>query len=337
MRKNRTFPVPIAEADMARSLTSPILDVLDSFERSRHDLKPQTMRGYVAGVWRFATDVARRRGTEVPTHRVDARPVLATVTLAHLSLSDANAYIEALTLRRRRTMAHHDARALAIFSEWCVAARILQNDPLAGFVVPKQPNVRRQPFRDADIPLIRRAARDTDCGERDEAIIVVAIACGLRKEELRNLAWPDDVDLKGRMLYVRDRAAKTEASVRRVPLEPEVVAMLDTYIEDWRPSRHAGPLFLNNHGDPLSYHGFASIFRRIKGKLPQEMDFKLHRGRNTAITNWLRAGNDLHTTMKLAGHKSPKVTERYAGEFSDEELRTLVRPSFSVVYSRRTA
>ena len=83
--------------------------------------------------------------------------------------------------------------------------------------------------------------------------------------------------------------------------------------------------------------GFASIFRRLKRKLPREMDFKLHRARNTAITNWLRNGNNLHTTMKLAGHKSPKVTERYAGEFTDDELRKLVRPSFTAIYGRRSA
>lgn len=334
---HRTLPAPITEAEMARSLTTPILDVLDSFERSRHDLKPLTMRGYTSGVWRFATDVARKRGIEVPTSRTAARPILAAITLADLTLADANEYIDSLTRRRRRTIAHHDARALAIFSAWCVAARILALDPLAGFTVPKQPSTRRQPFQDADIPLIRKAARETGCGERDEAIVVVALACGLRKEELRNLTWPEDIDLKGRMLYVRDRAAKTEASIRRVPLEAEVVALLDTYIEDWRPSRQAGALFLNNHGDQLSYDGFASIFRRLKAKLPREMDFKIHRSRNTAITNWLRSGNDLHTTMKLAGHRSPKVTERYAGEFSDEELKTLVRPSFSVIYSKRSA
>lgn len=174
-------------------------------------------------------------------------------------------------------------------------------------------------------------------GERDETIVVVAIACGLRKDELRNLRYPEDVDLPGRVLYVRDRAAKTDASIRRVVMDDEIVSMLDEYIDEWRPSRQPGPLFLNNHGDGLTYGGFASIFRRLKRKLPREMDFKLHRARNTAITNWLRNGNDLHTTMKLAGHKSPKVTERYAGEFTDDELRKLVRPSFTAIYGKRTA
>lgn len=57
---------------------------------------------------------------------------------------------------------------------------------------------------------------------------------------------------------------------------------------------------------------------------------------NTAITNWLRAGTDLYTTMHLAGHKSPKVTERYGG-FSDEELARLARPAFSMIYGKKAS
>ncbi|TMC43891.1 MAG: site-specific integrase [Chloroflexi bacterium] len=330
-------PLHLNWSEMARSLSSPILDVLDSFERSRHDLRESTMRGYLAGIWRFAVFTGSQNGLEVPRSRKDARPILMTITPAALTLENANRYIDSLVRRKRKTTAHHDGRALAIFSEWCVEARIFPADPLAGFKVPKQPNNRRRPFQDEDVPLIRKAARDSDMGERDETIVVVAIACGLRKDELRNLQYPEDVDLPGRVLYVRDRAAKTDASIRRVVMDDEIVAMLDEYIDEWRPSRQPGALFLNNHGDGLTYGGFASIFRRLKRKLPREMDFKLHRARNTAITNWLRNGNDLHTTMKLAGHKSPKVTERYAGEFTDDELRKLVRPSFTAIYGKRSA
>ena len=75
--------------------------------------------------------------------------------------------------------------------------------------------------------------------------------------------------------------------------------------------------------------------RRLRAHLPAEVDFKLHRTRNTAITNWLRAGTDLYTTMRLAGHKSPKVTERYAGGFSVEELARLARPAFSMIYGKK--
>lgn len=262
--------------------------------------------------------------------------MLVSVTPAKLTLDNANAYVASLLRRKRKTTAHHDGRALANFTELCVEAHILPTDPLAGFRVPKQPNHRRQPFQDSDIPVIRKVARDSGMGEPDETIVVVALACAPRKDELRSLHWPEDVDLEARLLYVRDRG-KTEAGIRRVVMDDEVVALLDEYVDEWRTSRQPGQLFLNNHGEGMTEGGFASIFRRLKKRLPPEMDFKIHRARNTGITNWLRNGNDLHTVMELAGHKSPKVTERYAGEFTDDELRKLVRPTFTAIYGRRSA
>lgn len=41
--------------------------------------------------------------------------------------------------------------------------------------------------------------------------------------------------------------------------------------------------------------------------------------------------------MHLAGHKSPKVAERYAGGFSDEELERMARPAFSMTYGKKAA
>ena len=58
---------------------------------------------------------------------------------------------------------------------------------------------------------------------------------------------------------------------------------------------------------------------------------------STAITNWLRAGTDLYPTMRLAGHQSPKVTERYAGGLSDDELARMARPAFSMIYGKKAS
>jgi hypothetical protein len=89
-------------SDMARSLSSPILDVLDSFERSRHDLRESTVRGYLAGIWRFAVFTGRQNGLEVPQSRRDARPLLTAITPATLTLENANRYIDSLVRRKRK-------------------------------------------------------------------------------------------------------------------------------------------------------------------------------------------------------------------------------------------
>jgi hypothetical protein len=51
-------------------------------------------------------------------------------------------------------------------------------------------------------------------------------------------------------------------------MDDEVVALLDDYVDEWRTSRQPGQLFLNNHGDGMTEGGFASIFRRLKKRLP---------------------------------------------------------------------
>jgi site-specific recombinase XerD len=312
-------PLQVNGAEMARSLSSPYADSVDSFIASRHDLRPSTLKGYRMGLQRFEAFV----GTGA--------------AVSALSAKAANAYITSCLKRKRKFLAHHDARSLRLFSAWLVRANVFAVDPLSGVAVPHQPRVRRKPFTVEEVALIRETARRSGMGERDEAIVVTGLGCGVRLDEMVNLAWPNDLDLKRGFLYVR--AAKSDAGVRRVPLDPEVRAILDVYVKDvrQRPPEYAGPLFLNRHGDAFTYWGFAAIFRRLRGRLPRELDFKIHRARNTYITDQLRSGTDLYVTMKLAGHKSPKVTEGYAGELSDDELRRLTKPSFSVLHGRRKA
>ncbi len=206
-------------AEMARGPGTPILELLESFVRSRHDLKAQTIRGYQAGMRRFAAQ---------------------HTDLRDLTAESANEYIRDAVRRKRRFLAHHDGRSLTIFAQWLVEANILSHNPLAGVKVPPQPNTRRKPFKDVDVPLIIRAAEQSGCGERDVAIVVLALATGLRLNELRSIQWPDDFDIRRGFVYVRDRAAKTEAAVRTVPVDPKAIVFVESYVADHRPSRQPG-------------------------------------------------------------------------------------------------
>ena len=111
---------------------------------------------------------------------------------SEISRSTTNDYIRDAVRRKRPFLAHHDGRSLTVFATWLVEARILGADPLAGVKVPPQPNTRRKPFKDVDVPLIIRTAAESAAGERDVAIVVLALATGLRLDELRNLNWPEE-------------------------------------------------------------------------------------------------------------------------------------------------
>ncbi len=263
---------------MARSLSSPFMEVIESFVLSRHDLREWTRRSYEKSLRR-----------------------LECATLADFTEEMLDQHIEAKLKAKRLTTAHH---------EWLVEHHILERDPVETVHVPKQPKKGRPPFKDEEVVLILDAARDSAQSERDELIVVMSIACALRLGELHRLAWPDDIDLVERVLYVRQ--AKTDAGVRTVVLDPRVITLIDAYVKDWRPSQQPGPLFLTNHGDPFSYDGFSQIFRRVRKRLPKSVDYKSHRGRNTGIVNWWRTGVHPWDAQQMAGHKTAQQTREYA-------------------------
>jgi integrase/recombinase XerD len=305
----RTFPT--TEATM-RAGSSRFTDAAESFLRSRHDLRPWTKQSYAKGLARLARQFP---------------------TIADLTRESINAYLDDKLRHGHATIAHHDGGLAKRLSAWLVQADILAADPLAALTIPAQPKRRRKPFDDAEVPVILEAARASQHSERDVTIISIALACGLRKDEIRNLRWPDDVDLKREVLWVRD--TKTEAGQRCVPVSGRVVQLLDSYVKDWRPSQSAGPLFLNNHGDPFSYDGFSQIFSRIKKRLPASIDFKAHRARNTALTNWHRTGVDIATLAKLAGHSDISHTEHYLGDITPEEIARVPDAFGRIYYGKR--
>lgn len=306
MDLNRFIPDPTM-----RGPSAPFSDVAESYLRSKHELRPWTRRSYA---------------------KVFVRIARICPTIGDLTLERVNAYLAAKTQAGHATIAHHDGGACKRLAAWCVAARILPSDPLAGLSVPTQPKRRRKPFSDAEVDAILAAAQASCHSERDVAIITIAISCALRKDELRRLVWPDDIDLVRAFLHVRD--TKSEAGERTVPLSRRAIALIDSYVKDWRPSPAPGPLFLTQHGDPFSYDGFSQVFSRIKKRLPASVGFMAHRARNTGLTDWRRAGVDIATLAKIAGHSDISHTERYLGDITPEEIAR-VPDAFARFHGRR--
>lgn len=305
------FQLKTAIEASVRPTDAPFAEAVESYLRSRHDLRPWTRRTYAKSLARL--------GTCCPT-------------IADLTLATMNAYLAERIAAGHPTEAHHDGGTARRFARWLVDAHILAADPLAALRIPRQPKRRRTPFTDAQVDAIMAAAATTSQSQRDITIITLAIACALRKDELRQLRWPDDVDLARAVLWIRD--TKTEAGTRCVPISRKALALVDSYVKDWRPSQSPGPLFLNQHGDPFSYDGFSQIFTRLKRRLPASVNFMAHRARNTGLTDWRRAGVDIATISKLAGHTDISHTDHYLGDITPAEVAR-VPDAFSLFHGRR--
>jgi len=304
----RTFPT---KQEMARSQQTPLASALDSFLRARWDLKPRTKLGYEKSIKRF-----------MRTHD----------TVGELTSENVNDYLAGIA--NHKTMARNDCIALRQFSKWATKSGIFALNPLVSVELPKGHGTKRQPFTDVEAKAIIAEAAKSGNGARDQAIIVLGLATALRPKELWLLQL-SDVDLRDGWLSVRLETTKTDAGERVVPLDPQVAALLDEYINDFRGTK-PGPLFLNARGDPFAYWGFMSIHYRLRNRLRTKgVDgFQAYRSRHTGITNWVRQGVESPIVQQLAGHKSISTTQLYIGRMQKSDIRNRVPLAFTATYGR---
>jgi integrase len=141
---------------------------------------------------------------------------------------------------------------------------------------------------------------------RDVALLLVDT--GLRLGEACSLEWPQ-VHLepaKGATfgyLTVLSGKAKSKKS-RNVPLSPRVSEMLGR----WR--RASGHVFHKN-GKPLAESLLGQQQARVRELLKMPKDFVLHSLRHTFGTRLGESGCDAFGIMKLMGHSSVTVSQRY--------------------------
>lgn len=297
---------------VARSRSTPLTSALESFVRDRWNLKPNTIRTYSNAIKRFAKTYE---------------------TLADLTPDNVNDYLASIA--DHKTMSRNDCIALHQLAAWAVQRGIFTTDPLASVKLPRGRHGRRKPFDDVEVGRILGAIEDLSAlGLRDKCIVALSIQTALRPAEVWQLELAD-VNLREGYLRVREETTKTEAGARVVPIEPQIIALLDAYIQDLRPDVDQPRVFLNNHGDPLTFWGFMNIHYRLRDKLKAiGIDgYMAYRARHTGLTNWANAGVSAPVLQKLAGHRSIVTTQRYLGDLKVSDLARIPR-AFTDSYGR---
>jgi len=144
---------------------------------------------------------------------------------------------------------------------------------------------------------------------RDLAMAGLMLYCGLRSCEVLALAVTD-VDIGGRWLLVHGKGSKD----RRVPLDGDLAAVIDTYLITERPDAGAGALFVvakgPTRGRPLTPAGLRAIFRYHRGRSGVGAAAP-HAFRHTFGTALAEAGVDLAVMQALLGHAHVDTTATY--------------------------
>lgn len=144
---------------------------------------------------------------------------------------------------------------------------------------------------------------------RDRAIAGLMLWCGLRSCEVLGLNVID-VDIGGRWITVTGKGAKQ----RRVPLDPDVGAVIDVYLLAERPESDSDRLFLvakgATRGQGLTPAGLRTIFRYHR-EISGVTGGHPHALRHTFGTVLAEAGVDLAVMQALLGHAHVDTTARY--------------------------
>jgi site-specific recombinase XerD len=142
-----------------------------------------------------------------------------------------------------------------------------------------------------------------------EAIVALALYCGLRRTEIYNLGL-DDLHPDNAYIVVRGKRVDHQEKVRKVPYTDAAREAVTRWLE-YRKS-----LFIKTHRtvwlclrpprarEPMYETQFNSLLRQY--------GYELHRLRHTCATERLRAGMPLEAVQRLLGHASIQQTLGYA-------------------------
>ena len=260
---------------------------------ARHENKPQTVAFYTAKLNRlmeFAPLASARADA------IDEGLIEQYVIARRESVGPATVNRELATLRRILRLAY----------EWKEINRVPRIRLLGG-------------ERNREFVLSRNQEKVYlgACPQPLQDIALLMLETGLRIGEALHLEWPD-VMLKplsgSRFGFLRIREGKSKNARRTVPLTDRAAAML----RDRLNSRNSEFVFANRDGKPYLGTSINHLHRdvaapKLDGKRRPIFapDFVLHSLRHTMLTRLGESGVDAFTIMRIAGHSSVVVSQRY--------------------------
>lgn len=221
--------------------------------------------------------------------------------------------------------------------DFLVAEQVVDGNPMAAIEKPRVPRGRPKAIAGEDSVdrLLRVAARGRSGArdpwpERDFAVVVTLLTCGLRLSELLGLTLRSLDGPEGdRVIGIRGKGNKE----RTVPLEPEVEAILTRYLESRLrrfPGRMAADaaLFVDNRGEPMKRGGLQylveQLYREAGIRTSVPAGALVHALRHTFATSLARHGATGVELQRLLGHESLATTQRYV-DATAREVRAAAR------------
>ena len=206
--------------------------------------------------------------------------------------------------------------SIRAYYKYSIDAGKAKEDPTEGI---RSPRIKRKDIEYLSIDEVERlltAPGDTDIGRRDQAVLEMMYATGLRVTELMYVNV-DDVNL--RMGFVTCSGAHGKARI--IPIGRPARAALEQYIYDIRPhlqrsktpaeARKETALFLNYYGERITRQALWKILKSYSEKANIEKKITPQILRNSFAVHMVQNGADLNTLQELMGHEDPVATQAY--------------------------
>ena len=157
-------------------------------------------------------------------------------------------------------------------------------------------------------------AADDELASRDQAILELLYASGLRASELINLK-PMDVDYRTMTIRVFGKGRKE----RIAPFSRIAAEAIRNYSKTLRPKllgrnhdeRKDVELFLSARGKKLTVRGLEYILKVVEEKTGVFLGLHPHELRHSFATHLLENGADLRMIQEMLGHKTIDTTQVY--------------------------
>jgi len=298
-----------SEATVPKNFSPLVRQFLDYLKLERH-FSDYTVKSYGADLIQFgqfltgeigSSETARSGGDSLDEKHVKCEPLTIREFLAYLY---AQNYTKSTTARKLAT--------LRSFYKFLIRHGTVSVNPLSTIRTPKQEKRLPKCLDLEQVQKLLDAPGDNDLlSARDKAMLEVLYSSGIRVSELVELEMAD-LDLQEGVLRVKGKGRKD----RLTPIGSQAIKALQRYFElrgqDARSKpQHAGRVFLNKHGEPLSTR---SVRRKLDKYLVQaglDPGISPHTLRHSFATHMLNNGADLRSVQELLGHQSLSTTQIY--------------------------
>jgi site-specific recombinase XerD len=178
------------------------------------------------------------------------------------------------------------------------------------------------------MPQVRRLAQSCDrnspCGRRDFAALLLLARLGLRAGELVHLAL-EDIDWSSGTVLIRGKSSRED----RLPLPPDVGRALVCYLKNGRPRCSSRRVFIRMKAPHVGFSSsvaICNIVRRALIRIGLEPEHKgAHLLRHSLAVQMLRGGASLTQIGQILRHQQPQTTEIYA-KVDLTALRAVAQP-----------